>query len=513
MKTHIQKMLKWTFGVQKTRDGTLGSVIFTALSKPMGYLRTLLLAWLFGVRAEMDAYHVAAGILYLCFLLAQNVLESALLPQLVRRSREEAEALMAWTFRTVIIAFGVCAALMALFPEDIVRFFARRFDEARMSQAASMLIVLIPWSASVTIQSLLAVWNTYSQRYSLAAAFTFATNFLLIPLLILMSPLLGVMAIPAAQSAVYAVLAFLMWRVTQDFPCAWRRKLSVPAEHLCRLAHDSLLCVGIVGASSLYQLVDRYFASGLPAGNISAINYAGQIYMFPLSIMAPACMIYLNRASQVVRQGGDSDSYLETVMSMSWLYLFPPSCVLVCLARPAVLFFLGYGAFDANAVVLTVPCVSASAWALPLLLWGQFLVRHAQAEGKLRTILCVSYGALLLNSFLDWLFVPRWGAPGLCMATGIAWGGSALIYVAILVPGALKNVLKQVWLPSVVFGLLSAALLLPLTGIMIPLCAGALLLALYFFLGEKLGFFSAIPSDWRPLSILKLLFRRFVCAH
>ncbi len=509
MKSKINQCLAKLCGAQETRSGTLLSVIVGAVSKPVGYLRILLLAWLFGASAGMDAYYVASGILFLCCTLIQNVLESALLPQLIRQSEQTALSLMAWAFKIVLICLGGFALAVFLFPGRIVALFVRQFDAQRLSMTSSMLLMLIPWSASLIVQSLLSVWNNYSGRYSLVITLSCLMNLLLIPSLFLLSFFLGVNAVPAAYSAVYLALTWIMWKATGDFPWRVPGRVKIPGELLRRLGADCLLCVGIVGASSLYQLVDRYFASGLPAGNISAINYAGQIYMLPLSVMAPAVMIYLNRASQMAAAGENARAYLGTVLSMGWLYLFPPSIVLVCLARPAVRFFLGYGAFDSAAVALTAPCMSAAVWALPLLLWGQFLARYAQAAGKLKTILVISYGALALNAFLDWLFVPWLGAPGLCVATGITWGGSALVYLKYLTPKLLGVILKQIWKPTAIFGGLACALLLPLAaGLWLPLSAGALLLALYFLAGERLGFFESVPEGWRPLSILGLVLKR-----
>ena len=85
-------------GVQGTRTGALVSTVVGALSKPMGYLRTLLLAWLFGASAGMDAFYLAMGILSLIGQIVSDVAESALLPRLprlgdtVRRSMAGASA-------------------------------------------------------------------------------------------------------------------------------------------------------------------------------------------------------------------------------------------------------------------------------------------------------------------------------------------------------------------------------------------------------------------------------------
>ena len=59
-------------GAQEARAGALVSVTVGALSKPVGYLRTLMLAWLFGASAGMDAFYVSMGILSLLCQIVQN---------------------------------------------------------------------------------------------------------------------------------------------------------------------------------------------------------------------------------------------------------------------------------------------------------------------------------------------------------------------------------------------------------------------------------------------------------
>ncbi|RKJ75378.1 MULTISPECIES: lipid II flippase MurJ [unclassified Pyramidobacter] len=494
-------------GAQEARAGALVSVTVGALSKPVGYLRTLMLAWLFGASAGMDAFYVSMGILSLLCQIVQNVTESALLPRLVRQQTEaDAAALMARVFRLALIGALLLAALTAAFSSPLAAFFARRFDPPRLKTAARMLVILIPWGGAWTLMPFFEVWNNFKGRYSLSVSLSALGHALLIPAIWAASFFWGVYAVPAMYSLVVALLAWGTFRATGDFP--WRAAGAARKEALRELRADCLLCVGIVGASGLYQLVDRYFASGLPAGNISALSYAGLIYTLPQSVLAPALMIYLHRVSALMACPETPQAQLKAVMCTGWLYMFPPAALMSALSRPLVRIFLGYGAFDAAAVALTAPCMAAAAWSLPLMLWGQFLSRYAQAAGRLKTILSVSYGALALNAFLDWMLAPRWGAPGLCVATGLTWGGSALVYAALLAPGALKHAARAVWKPSLAFAL-SCVALWPLreNGIAAVL-AGGLLAAAYYLGGERLGFFDSVPPVWRPRALLALALRR-----
>lgn len=490
-------------GVQGTRTGALVSTIVGALSKPVGYLRTLLLAWLFGASAGMDAFYLAMGVLALVGGIVQSVAESVLLPRLARLGEERAKALLARSFFVFAAGVLLVSAGVLAFPRACVTFFARRFDAARLETAAAMLRLLVPWAVGSIMLSLLGVWNVFRGRYSLNITLMCLCHATLIPLIFVLSRFLGVYSVPAAFSLMFVGLLLTVFRLTGDFPVR-APDVSLPEGIWRDLAWDCLLCLGIVGAGSLYQLVDRYFAAALPAGNISAINYASQIYMLPLGLLGPALLIYLNRASTLAADPQGAQSHLGGVMVISWLYLFPPSLALVCLAPVVVKLLLGYGAFDARAVALTAPCMAAAAWALPLLMWNQILGRYARACGRLKTILVVSWGALALNAFLDWLFVPLWGAPGLCVATGLTWGGSALVYSLLLVRPCLPEVFGGIWKGTAAFAacalLVPAARLSPLWAVVGEACA----LGVYFLLGERLGFFESVPEAWRPVALVRL---------
>ena len=492
-------------GEQGTRTGAIVSTIVGALSKPVGYLRTLMLAWLFGASAGMDAFYLSLGIFSLVCQIVQSVAESALLPRLVRFHDEgRARQLMAVSAAVCLAGAAAAGGLAWAFPESVVRFFARKFDAGRLNMASQMLRILVPWAAASIFLSLLGVWNVFRGRYSLNITLSCLGYASMIPMILAASRLWGVYSVAIVYSVMLVCLAATVWRVTGDFPLR-SRGTALPPGTMRLVGRDTALCLGIVGASSLYQLVDRYFAAGLPEGNISAINYAGQIYMLPLGLLAPALMIYLNRASALAEEPETARRHLGAVMSMSWLYLFPPSLALAVLARPVVKLFLSYGAFGTDAVAMTAPCMSAAAWALPLLFWGQLLSRYARACGRLKTILAVSWGALFLNGLLDWAFVPFWGAPGLCAATGLTWGGSALVYSFLLVRGSLGGVIHDVGKASLLFSLPVSLLAMIEASPLVSILLGAVLLAVYFLLGEWAGLFNAVPEGWRPLALVKLM--------
>ena len=73
----------------------------TVGAKPLGLLKNLMVAWLFGASIFMDGFNMALGILGFLVGIAPNALENAIFPALARArvaGSDEDCTLMAWTF-------------------------------------------------------------------------------------------------------------------------------------------------------------------------------------------------------------------------------------------------------------------------------------------------------------------------------------------------------------------------------------------------------------------------------
>ncbi|MDR1965774.1 MAG: hypothetical protein LBQ36_03615, partial [Synergistaceae bacterium] len=74
--------------MKSARGVSFALAALTMASKPLGYVRTLIVAWAFGTSPGMDAYHIASGIVSLFATSIGYALESTLLPELVRQKEE-----------------------------------------------------------------------------------------------------------------------------------------------------------------------------------------------------------------------------------------------------------------------------------------------------------------------------------------------------------------------------------------------------------------------------------------
>jgi putative peptidoglycan lipid II flippase len=356
---------------------------------------------------------------------------------------------------------------------------------------------------------ILSIWGNYKERFAIYATILVFSNVISIPSLLILRPLIGRYALPAFQSLSFSFLALCMWYTLRDMPL--RPKHKVPAALLKRACLDMFYCLAGSGAAFIYSLVDRYFASSLPAGNVSAISYAQLIYDQPVSFVAPIMSIYLVRASAEVKESKkNGDEQLFTTMFMSWSYFFPIGVIIAILSEPIIKLLLGYGAFDAKAISATAPCLMMLVVALPVKLWNSIVARYGQALGKQRLFAIWSYIGLVGNYFLDAAFVKPFGATGLCAATTIMLCASTMFFIIMLAPATVIKLIKDVALQIVIAVVWSIPLyFISSHGTFLPLVVGILIFILHVLLCEKFGIFDKIPQQWRPMQLISAFPSKF----
>ncbi|MEG1798850.1 MAG: lipid II flippase MurJ [Synergistaceae bacterium] len=509
MLTKIKNFFHFLLGKHNARNATVITTSLTAASRVFAYGRVWLVAYLFGASAFVDSFYVAFGAIGFITGTIQGTLESAILPKLVQNDKKTSENLIGWIIRNVAIICLVISVVTLIFPEEFIKLFARTFDKERISYAGQMVKYILPGSMSILFIGILSMWANYKERFAVPNTITSFANIIAIPALLLLYPIIGKYALPAFQSVSYVILAAGMWYILKEIPL--RPTAKIEPQLRSKTKADIFFCLISSGAGLIYTLVDRYFASSLPVGNVSAITYAQMIFSQPMGFMGAAMSIYLVRASEAVKSKEEGERQLFSVLYMAWSYFFPAAILLSVLAGPVVKLLLGYGAFDAKAVALTTPCLAVTALGLPILVWLTIMGRYVQALGKLRLLAVWSYIGITGNFFLDWLFVKPFGAPGLCAATTLMWGVSTFFFMVMLAPHIVWKLFKSL-LPQTLAALAWGIPLWLLIGdtTILPLIIGGIIGLTHIIACEKIGFYSHIPEQWRPISIIKLFCRKLI---
>jgi murein biosynthesis integral membrane protein MurJ len=431
-----------------------------------GMVNQVVVSAKFGAGPAMDAYFVAAAFPLLLVQLISSAIEAAVIPvysQLrMRSSREETARL----FSTLLncMALGALLLTLALFAsrQPLVFFSAPGLDEARLNVAVGLtplLYMIIPLSLVTGL--LECVLNAEGQFGWPAYAG------LLVPLTTALLALLGGrswgIVVLCAGSLCGTVLQFVVVCVRASRAgLRYQLVMDVRNPHLRLILHSAwpVLLGALISQGS--PLVDQIFASTLPAGSISALNYALKL----VSIFSGVIFVSVGRAilPYLARQAALGDPEYRAFKGTLRLYLWGVvlctlllSLLLLLLARPLVQLLFQHGAFSEADTRDTVLILSGFGIGLMPMATVFLLSRAFNALGETRIPMYIAFVSVGANALCDALFAHFWQSFGIALATSAVSLLSSLLLLITLrhrlgtlrlwhLPGEIRNLfvrLKQ----------------------------------------------------------------------
>lgn len=491
--------------MRRGRDLTFTSTVLSFAGKALGYVRVLLIAHFFGAGAALDAYYIASGVVRLFVSPGTNAFNTSALPELEHCTNSQKSADLAATLWWITLASCVLiAAILAFASGTIIKLLAPGFEPERLALGKAMVLWLIPYTFAILMRKPYEVWTLHQSHYTLPFLWDATFNFFAIPALLLLVSYLGPFSIPATMSFGYVSL-FIVASLTTPFPYLPK---SWPWRELFNVSWGFILCLGLVGAGTLYEVTDRFFASMLPIGSVASLSYALTLFRIPGAVFAPSLLLYLAKACRSAATDPQmAEQELKLTLALVYAYLLPLGIGMAAVGAPLVNILLGHGAFEESAVRTTTACLQAYVIALPFSVSCQVFARYAQAIQRLRITVTLSYITVGVNALLDWILAPLLGAPGIALATSGVWAIRAAVYKRILLP---KDTDHRETVHLFLYVLLALLWAVPLYFLSkqfewLPLLTMPLCLIGQLFLSEKAGWLEAIHPAWRPTGLLRYM--------
>lgn len=445
-------------------------------SRLTGFLRDIIVAYIFGAGLAADAFFVAYRLPNLLRrLFAEGALTVAFVPvftdELANKGKEEAFRLARAVFSLLALTLLlVCLLGIALAPL-VVRLMAPGFS----SQAATFELTVsltrwcLPYIFFISLAALAAgVLNSLNHFFAPAAS-----TILLNLAMIACAGLLASRVEPAVWSLALGVIVGGLAQVVLQIPYLRRQGLTLRPLWQPRLPGVGRV-IKLMGpaafGAAVYQvtvLINTALASLLPTGSVSYLYYADRVVEFPLGVfgiaLATAILPSLSRQSAA----GEHKTLVETMgfgIRMSMFIHLPAMVGLIVLAEPIVHMLFGRGEFGPQSVLAT----SQALIGYSLGLWAYVGARTvSQAFFALRdTRTPVKAGAwcLLVNLGAGLALMGPFAHAGLAASTAISSAANMtllLFYLrARLGPlGGRRLLTSSLWmlLASLVMGLATAA--------------------------------------------------------
>ncbi|NPV52135.1 MAG: murein biosynthesis integral membrane protein MurJ [Firmicutes bacterium] len=402
------------------------------LSKVLGFVREMVIAARFGATAHVDAYVIAQGLPGLLFAAIGGALGTVVIPLFTSKRVKEGEDCAFRMAGTIWNVVALGAIILIIFGEVampwLVRLVAPGFRGAVFNETVILGRILMP-AAFFTGVGLLARGMLNSLQHFTVPAFADPVqNIIIIAIVLTFGHIFGIRGLAAGTLLGMGAQLFMIWPVLarRGFHPGLRIDWRMPElREILLLTMPVLVGTGI---GTINALVDRMLASGLPEGNVAAMNYAMRVYTLPMVLWGTALgtVLYptMTEFAAASEWGRIADS-IRRGLRLAAFGLLPMSAGLIILSGPITKLVYERGVFDPRATSLTASVMAMYSIGVVAISWRDIAGRAFYALHDTLTPLWTGVLAVGVNIGLNLALVGIMGSRGLALATAVAsWVGA-----------------------------------------------------------------------------------------
>jgi len=434
--------------------------------KLLGFVRETVIAREYGATYLTDAYNAAYTIPYFLQMVLGMALVTSIVPvvtkYLIRQEEKEAWRIASITLNWTILFMTVFALLGMLGAGSIVNLITPGFSRETAELTTYLTTVMFPSVVFMGAGMLITGILNARRRFAVAA---FAPGFsnLVIIFFVLFLGRYGIqyLAWGTLVSMVGAMLIQLPVLRQAKFRYTWSWNINHPE---VREIFSNLLPIFLgTAVNQIYLAINRYFASGLAEGSISALNYAGKLMNLPLGIfvLAVSSAIFPTLSEHAVK--GDRQllgATLNRGLKMVLLITLPAAAGLMVLNTPIVKLLFERGAFDARATWMTADALFYFAVGMFAASANMVITRAYYALRDVRTPLYIGLLSIAVNLLASVALVDQMGHSGLALANT-----AAVIFSSVVMYALLKRHLPKLYLGDLLGSTVKSLIASVLTGI------------------------------------------------
>ena len=386
------------------------------LSRLLGLIREMIIGSMFGATGLTDAYVSATKIPnFFTTLFGEGSLGTVFIPIYNRGIEENGKDRtndFVYSVLNLIIAFtSTLSVVMIVFSRQILKITTGFNDPQRFETANNLLKIVAFYFLFIALSGVVSSLLNNYKKFAVAASTGLIFNLTII---------IGTI-ISAKKIGIYGLgVSYLLSGVFQ-------------------LGMIPTL-IGIFGYQ-INEIVDNRFATMLPAGTASALNYASRLYLLPIGVFAISLsvVIFPTLSQAVVKnQKKRVKNTIQKGLNMLAFLIIPSSTILMGYAEQIVTLVYKRGNFSDKGVIITAG--SLKFYALGLLFFSTIhLLTRSHYVYKDRTLPVISsFVAIFINIILDFLLYKQYRHIGLTVATSF----SAMINYLILLISLNKRHIK-----------------------------------------------------------------------
>ena len=409
-------------------------MIITVISKIVGFVREIVLSYVYGASAITDAYLISQTIPLTIFSFISAGIATGYIPIYSKIQQNDgklnADRFTSNLSNSLLLLATIIVAFVLVFTQQVVKLFASGFSGETLELAVRFTRITVFGVYFTAVLNIFSGYLRVHEHYLAPALIGFPMNFIIISSLFI-STKTNVYVI--AFGSFLAIASQFMLLIPFLRRTGYQHQLVVDwkDEYLKEMIFIALPVIVGTSVNEINVLVDRTLASRITVGGISALNYArrlngfvqGLVVVSLTSVMFP--MISKMAAAENIK--GLKQTVNEAMASMS-LLIVPATVGAMIFAEEIVALLFGRGAFTAAAITMTGNALFY--YSIGMIAFGlrDVLSRAFYALQDSKTPVINATIGVVLNIVLNIILSQYLGIGGLALATSI----SAIVAVVLL---------------------------------------------------------------------------------
>lgn len=333
--------------------------VLAVLGKVLGFVRDMVFAAYFGISPEMDALVMAELFPGAIGDLVVYCLPAVFLPiyrtYLEQKGQAAAADLANKLVGIVLVVTCTVSALYFFFPGAIIAMIAPGAASAKIELAVGLSRVLFPITVLYGLLGFALSILQANHHYRLLVLSSFPLNLTSILIVVVLGKHYGIYAGALAMLSGLFIQVLFLWiiLVRSGYRPKFVLALDPGIRQMLRLAVPVIITVGVTTAS---PYIDRYFASNLADGSMSALTYATRINSaFAGIFVASLITVMFPNFSEKIASGDIQvfqNQFLLSVRSLMFVTI-PLVVFMFLFSTPIVEILLERGAFGVQATTAT----------------------------------------------------------------------------------------------------------------------------------------------------------------
>ena len=414
----------------------------TTVSRVFGYIRDMLVAYLFGAGMFADAFYAAFRIPNLVRrMLGEGSFSAAFIPvfsqYLHTKTKSETQKLINVVFTLLTVLLLVITILGVFFAPLLVKIIAYGFtsDPEKLQLTVDLTRLMFPFLLFICLAAmLLSLLNTLNSFFIPAIApanLSFAEIIYILALAPLLSPQNQIKGL--AISVIFGGLGHFVMQYPTLKKLGWTLAFNFNFNHPGIKKIIFLMIPSIIGISvdQINTFVDTICASFLGDGSITALYYSARLMQLPLAIFGLALAtvsLPMMSKSVAVKNIGELKETLNLSVRFSIVALMPATVGLIAIGLPIIQVLFERGKFDYAASILTNDALFYYSLGLPAFAVTKIFANTFFSFQDTKTPVKIAFVVMIFHVILCIIFMKILGVGGLALSTSLC----AYINVAML---------------------------------------------------------------------------------